>query len=214
MTDQYDEPGRPWERRENETDAQWLAFMLYRDQGLGRTVEEAWDAYADERDLKSDKAPQHFWNWVNENDWNERCRAYDRFIDEKRRAEHEKKRREARATILDNINQVAQRLMLTALSKRMLPREVRQNLPGEIDDPGVREFNAMIEVLDRAGIDAPDKVEISGDMTQRHEGDAPGTGIDPELFANLLQMDDEDRDRRIDELDDMMDELEGDGSDE
>lgn len=71
-------PEFPWERQPGETDSAWAAFVVYRDDGPG------------ERSLaklgrKFGKNKENFERWSSTWDWVARVRAYDVFLDRKKR---------------------------------------------------------------------------------------------------------------------------------
>jgi hypothetical protein len=80
-----------WERQSSETDDAFAAFVLYRDLGPSRTIEQAHDAYlqrnkhkAKERvrsGKKKGQGPTHWADWSARFKWVERVRAYDDHID-------------------------------------------------------------------------------------------------------------------------------------
>lgn len=81
---------KSYDRRNEESDSQWLGFLAYRDLGLGRTVEAAWVEYCKKRYKakgESGKAKSgasgSFNKWVHLHDWPDRARDWD--IDEEAR---------------------------------------------------------------------------------------------------------------------------------
>lgn len=185
---------QPWKRRDDETDAQWMAFRFFRDLGPSRTTEKAWKKYSEARDLKLDRIGRHFWEWKRENDWDERVRAFDRHNDEIRLAENRQMREAATKVLMRQIENVAKRLVVTALGDQALERSDFEELPDGL------QFEAMTEVLDRGGVDAPDRIEVDGDLYDEADN-APN--LDLSLFTEFLTMDSDERRERLKSLEDI-----------
>ncbi|MFB6371597.1 MAG: hypothetical protein ABEN55_00445 [Bradymonadaceae bacterium] len=191
---------QPWKRRDDETDAAWQAFRIYRDLGPARNFQKAWEKYADERGLKTEEPHGKFWEWVREKSWEKRVKAYEAHKDEMRLARHREKRREAQDELMKQVVNVVRRLIVTALGPEAL-----EQIEGMSEMPDGVQYDAMLEVLDRGGVDAADKLEITGDITQRSKRE----GLDLELFADFLEMDEEDRSERIKALERMRSQIDG-----
>jgi hypothetical protein len=72
------EPEHPWERRSIESEEAWAAFVRYRDLPSGvRTLQQVATT------LK--KTLQIIGRWSSRYQWVERCRAWDAFVDKKKR---------------------------------------------------------------------------------------------------------------------------------
>lgn len=110
--------GNIWERQAWESDAQFAAFLAYRDLGLGRTIDAAFGAYsrknADTKERKKGtkeaqkgakkdqvlkRANGRFRAWSKNNEWSKRALEYDNYelrqidaakIEAKKKAEAEK----------------------------------------------------------------------------------------------------------------------------
>lgn len=71
-------PEHPWDRQPQETDQAWSGFVLYRDLGPAvRTLAKAAKA--------ASKSAPLFLDWSQRWDWVARCRAYDAYLDKKKR---------------------------------------------------------------------------------------------------------------------------------
>lgn len=70
---------QPWERQPGETLRAYTAFCLYRDIGLGRSIDSAWRLHAAAEDVQptNGRAPRTWRNWSRHNDWVSRCAAWD-----------------------------------------------------------------------------------------------------------------------------------------
>jgi hypothetical protein len=80
-----------WLQRENETDKAYAAFLMFRDLGRSRTVEEAYlkSLPEEKKQQKAAKSsnlrPSGAWtNWLTDHQWRERVREWDRVKDEER----------------------------------------------------------------------------------------------------------------------------------
>lgn len=150
---------QPWERRDDESEAQWHAFKCFRDLGLSRSVAEAWRKYSDERGLSSDNAHPDFWEWVRENEWRKRAKAWDRYRDKQRQLKRMQQREEA----LDSLSQFAPALARTLVAIGS----------GNAQNPNKIQLEAIVEALDRAGITVTKEIELqhSGEVNSSVEVD-------------------------------------------
>ena len=82
----------PWERRDDESAAQWQGFCAYRDLGAGRTLELAFADYKDARGIAAVSMPGYFRSWCAGHAWVARCEAYDAHLIEERRERRERQR--------------------------------------------------------------------------------------------------------------------------
>lgn len=147
---------KPWTRQPWETSKQWDAFRHYRNEGLGRTVANAFDKYADKHDLDGDKPHQRFHQWRKENRWKERANAWDRYKDR----QHQQQVMEARTEAIQQMSRRAEELaqVLVGLAAGQF---------GD-DDSGRQDrvqLEAVREVFDRLGIDTPEQVEIDATVS-------------------------------------------------
>ena len=67
----------PYERRENETDPAWAAFVVYRDMGLDRSLTKVSQAAGKDRSLME--------KWSSGHEWRKRVIAYDMEADRRSR---------------------------------------------------------------------------------------------------------------------------------
>lgn len=73
----------PWARQPGETPRAYSAFCIYRDLGLKeRSLRETTRRYYED---KSRTSMARIGRWSSKYNWVERCRAYDEFLDERRR---------------------------------------------------------------------------------------------------------------------------------
>lgn len=138
---------QPWDRRPDETDSQFLAFKCYRDLGLARTVRDAWDKYSDEKGLKSDKPTGAFEQWRKQNDWTERCRAFDRHVDRERQQTIHEARARARDKIAQRAGDLAEKLVAIALN---------------IEEANKSQVKALKAALNRIGVSDSLEIDIDG----------------------------------------------------
>lgn len=145
----------PWERREDETDLAWMAFRIFRDLGLGRTVEEAWRKYSEKRDLAGGKAQSHFHNWKAEHDWYERVEAFDRRKEKQHQEQLLAARREALEEIAGSAGDLANALLAMAAG---------QLSDGEGTGQDRVQLDAIRESLDRIGVDTADELKVDAEV--------------------------------------------------
>jgi hypothetical protein len=81
--------GKPWDRRDDETDPAWVAFVAYRDAGQNRSMSQATAAVG-----KGPAMKRQLEGWSSKHEWVKRVRAFDSWIDQ----EHQ---RRVRAQSLD-----------------------------------------------------------------------------------------------------------------
>lgn len=75
----------PWARQPGETSRAYSAFSIYRDLGpRHRSLRETARRYYQD---KTRTKPVQIGVWSSKNNWVERCRQYDEFLDEQRRQE-------------------------------------------------------------------------------------------------------------------------------
>lgn len=76
-----------YDRQPNESDRQWLGFLIYRDLSAGRTIKKAAEKYAEQLDLKTKPVSVEttLQRWSSSNGWRKRCTAWDRALDKHRR---------------------------------------------------------------------------------------------------------------------------------
>lgn len=68
---------KPWDRRPDETDQAWTAFVTYRDAGPGRNIRDTTKATG-----KAPSTHRQLALWSSKHDWVQRVRAYDAWLDQ------------------------------------------------------------------------------------------------------------------------------------
>ena len=96
---QEPEPRQSWERLETETGPQWAAFQVYRD--LEPAERSLIAAYRKEKGESKIRVDGYWQRWYAKNRWKVRAAAYDRYVDEKVRAELEARRLQSRIDTAD-----------------------------------------------------------------------------------------------------------------
>jgi len=182
------EERNPWDRRDDETAAQWHAFTCYLNLGKGRSLVKAWKVYANERDLKGEHPSSSFKEWSSSNDWVLRVEHYDAHEDEQRRLIRETARERARDRLVEKLDDAVDTLIAAALAQ------------GDGKKVTHAQLRALENLLDRAGVTEPASValELSGRVDRRHEITGPGG---ESLFAHL---DDAELDSRISQLEEIV----------
>jgi len=143
---------RPWDRRDDETESQWLAFMCYRDQDLPRTMPAAFDDYSQKKGLKSQTMTGAFKEWKQQNDWEERVTAYDRWKDRQTQAAI----REAHKNVLESLSEHAK-----DLAKALIEISLG------IQEPHSARVGAIKTALDKLGLS--DSIEVELDAEVEHQ---------------------------------------------
>lgn len=75
---------QPYERQPGETPKAWLAFQTFRDAGPGREVVGTYRTLYGRPQVTN--VPGFFRTWQKDHRWEERAEAWDRFVDDQRRA--------------------------------------------------------------------------------------------------------------------------------
>lgn len=84
-----DEPRLDWERREGETPKQFQAFVVFRDLGLGRSIDAAYRQHTRRESNTAVRAHNQWRMWARANEWFARAEAYDRYLDAEKRRQRE-----------------------------------------------------------------------------------------------------------------------------
>lgn len=91
-----------WDKQPGETAKAWAAFQAYRDLGSSRTM-SATLQFLNRKETDSSK--RLFYRWASDNNWYERVRQYDIYVDRKQRIELEERDRAAYATKIEAYRQ-------------------------------------------------------------------------------------------------------------
>jgi hypothetical protein len=87
-----DKSPKPWLQQDGESVKAYKGFTLYRDQGIGRSRERAYEMYAGlgPNTRKNGDLPPYFGKWSKMWNWLERARAYDVYMMELQREAEER----------------------------------------------------------------------------------------------------------------------------
>ena len=165
---------KPWHRirgKGKETNAAWRAFRIYRDMGYVRTAAKAWIEYREGTGKKPIPLPRWFNEWQSYNKWTARCQAFDEAEYERVRLANERKRDAARQVLVDGAKAAAQSMLVMARGKRLPEQTVESSVARA----------AQRDVLKIAGVEPPERIEITG---------ADGGPV--EFALDISKLDDED----------------------
>lgn len=70
----------PWDRQPNETGPAYAAFLIYRDLGLGRSLDQAHNIRSKQKGTKDAPKSGRFGSWSIQHAWVERCRTWDNHV--------------------------------------------------------------------------------------------------------------------------------------
>ena len=151
----------PYDRLPAETDAQWRAFVAFRDIGPTRSIRKACE-------VLGKRSPSQFDYWARDHNWRERCAAWDTEVDRRMREEFlrqaEASHREM-ANVAEAMWQFAGENLLLYIQKL----EERKKKLGNDAEPVLSpsELNKLAEAgmkLHRLALDQPSDI-----LEQRHD---------------------------------------------
>jgi hypothetical protein len=137
-------PSSPiWLRQENETDASFKAFAIFRDMGTSRTHDAAFALYQQATGkIPSGRAPRAWFQWADAFDWKVRIRAYDDALEAERLEIEARRRRERIEQAHDDIEADAQ---LVASVNRKALKKVKSALERlEADSEAMRTVTGLL----------------------------------------------------------------------
>jgi hypothetical protein len=105
---------KPYDRQSHDTDKSWAAFCIYRDMGSDRTIEKL-------RIEIGQRSVRHLEKWSSENNWGERCRAFDADELARQSIALQKQRIKNRVLAAEHQNRLVERV------KQMLEQPLREN---------------------------------------------------------------------------------------
>lgn len=175
-----------WERLPDESSLAYRAFIVYRDQGMSRSIEKIQDLIVDISGKPRYKTTRNFYAWSSKYEWVKRARAWDDHLDELRIKEAEKSITQER-TKAREIHRSLAKAMQKVLLEKLIPDK---NDPSKTMDPkllNVRDIPQFVKVateLDRMSLDMPTAmVSVTGSKSD-HNYSEPGWIDD---FARLAK---------------------------
>lgn len=123
---------KPWERQENETPKQFEAFVIYRDMGEERSLQNVANQLAKSRQLLT--------RWSSANNWVERSRAWDNEQDRLLRIEQIKDIKKMRKRHADTGT------LMVAVAQKALQKMIDPKTKELRDDITANEISRLVEV--------------------------------------------------------------------
>jgi hypothetical protein len=131
-----------WLQREDETDAAYAAFAVFRDLGTGRSVEAAFKKVRENAGRRGEKPPANWWQWSSNHDWKLRVRAYDEAIEAERLEIEARRRRERIEETHDLIDVIAKKA--AKLSRLTLDSAINGLGADDLEEDKARNVTARI----------------------------------------------------------------------
>lgn len=145
-----------WDRQKDESSKAYAAFCVYRDLGPDRSLEKV------RQNLDKPRSRKWLGEWCAKYNWVERTKAYDDYLEKKKREEKEK-------AILDMAERHARLAM--AFQQRVAER-LREIDPSELSPSDMAKWLDIATKLERISRGEPteiEKQEVQGQVTQRYE---------------------------------------------
>lgn len=145
-----------WERMPNESSKAYAAFCVYRDLGPERSLEKAIQK------LDKKRVKQTVWRWSSKYNWVARCKAYDDYIERRKREERER-------AILEMAERHAREAV--AFQQKVLAR-LKDIDPSELSPSDIaRWFDVAVKVerLSRGEPTENVKQEVRGQVVRKYE---------------------------------------------
>jgi len=139
-----------WDRQKNESSKAYAAFCVYRDLGPDRSLEKV------RQTLDKPRSRKWLGEWCATYNWVERARAYDDYLEKKKREEKEK-------AILEMAERHARLAM--AFQQRVAER-LREINPSELSPADMARWLDIATKLERLSRGEPTEIE-----KQEHSGD-------------------------------------------
>lgn len=111
--------GEPWNQHPDESDKAYRAFQAFKDMGRERSKLKAYLSYSGKSrdEFEGDSAPTHVYQWAKKFNWNERVKAWDQHIDEKKEEKFKQEALDYAEDMAENAN-IISKSMLEALRHR------------------------------------------------------------------------------------------------
>jgi len=167
-----------WERRADETDKAFRAFVVYRDMGTGRAIDRIPQFILGPTGAPLYKSVRYFRVWSSQYNWVERVRAYDAHLDDVRRKATEDEIRKEREDMRKTHRTIARAMQDRIIAKLMPdPKDRSTYLPVKDIKPG--QIPAWVKI-------ATDLERLTMDMPTIMISDAGEQGIDKYAEAKWL----------------------------
>lgn len=145
-----------WIRQPEETAKSYEAFSIYRDLGHERSFAEAYRQYSGRAEAGL-QPPGYFTDWARDYLWKDRALAYDQSKDETIRAAVDKAYRETFEKIAQASGLAVSVIIGIAAGRRSRP-SISESQESVREDT---QLWAARDLLDRLGVKAPKRVEVS-----------------------------------------------------
>lgn len=112
--------GEPWNQHPEETDKNYAAFCAFRDLGKTRDKLQAYLNYSGKsrEEWGKDQASSQFYAWAKKFKWNERVKAWDEYMEEKKQEQLEDEMVDYAETMMKN-SQIVGDSVLKGLKSRL-----------------------------------------------------------------------------------------------
>ena len=139
-----------WERRKGESAKAFAAFVVYRDMGPERSIDQAWGRYQSGINSVSTRAPGQWRMWCVDHEWVARAQAYADFLDRidgeeyerearglaKRMAKRHLAHRERKWELRDALSDVAEELLANTSNFYETKESYKPGKKAKLDDQG------------------------------------------------------------------------------
>ena len=162
MSDKRD----PWERRDDETDKAFAAFVAFRDLPPGeRTDVAAYAKYQGLKKAKKGKVPAPSWyKWKKENLWDQRVALHDAWVDSGDLEATAEKRKEVKGGLWAAIGLMSKRLK--ALAPNLEAGQLASNMRASVD---------VLKYIDESGGEGFSAIDFTGRIVMdRGDGTTEG----------------------------------------
>lgn len=189
-----------WNKRmPGESAKAYDAFSIYRDMGVGRSVEAAWWSSTDEGKngaSKGEKTVPGYWkNWSTKFKWRSRCEAYDdRQAEIKRKIKEEEESEQYRIEIRENARDRREKIKALRLKQWEIACELQkiakvaiQSLRKNPDKISLNDVNKSLELsfkLEKESLRVTDMPSLTAIETLANEGLCPPEMI--EFFEEVI----------------------------
>lgn len=171
---------RAWDRQPGESLKAYTAFAAYRDIGISRSIDAAWQRYSE-----TDKiTPGYIRKWAVTYEWVERTRAYDQYIDAQAQKKAERDAITRKAKMLERhaaLGRVLQTKAIEHLQANKIdqPKDAiaaaRLGVDLERKSEGLPEY--LIEIMNASDVDLTKQYnELLSALGADVQGDEPTEG--------------------------------------
>jgi hypothetical protein len=147
----------PWDRLPDETELAFRAFIVYRDMGMGRSIEKLRDLILDPSGRPRYKTTRYMQEWSRLNRWVERARAYDDHLDQIRLKAADDEIRKSKAEMRKRHTTIALAMQDRVIAKIMPDPKNRDTYldPKEIKAGQIPMWAKISTDLERTTMDMP-----------------------------------------------------------